>query len=140
MVLDMTAWRPSPGAELKRLGMTCTTGQVCVICGEREATTRDHVPPKGIFPKPRPQLVTVPACAQCNSGSSLHDESFRTYLALHVGAADQRRSRLFGNALSSMKHNRRLLRRVLSSSHEIPFATPAGVYVGHGLKVLWDSK
>ena len=26
----------------------------CVICGKRVATTRDHVPPEGIFPKPLP--------------------------------------------------------------------------------------
>jgi hypothetical protein len=89
---------------------------------------------------PRPQLVTVPACAQCNSGSSGHDERFRTYLSLHVGNGDQKRAKLFDNALSSLKHNRRLLYRVLSSSHDVPVTTPAGVFVGRGLKVLWDSK
>lgn len=114
--------------------------QLCAICGKREATTRDHVPPRGIFPKPRPKLVTVPACATCNQGSSHDDEVFRTYLSLHVGASDSNRQNLFGNALSTLQHNKRLLRDVLGSSNEIPFITPSGLYTGMGLRVLWNSK
>lgn len=114
--------------------------QLCAICGKRQATTRDHVPPRGIFPKPRPQLVTVPACVSCNQGSSQHDEAFRTYLSLHVGTSDPRRRNLFGNALSSLRHNARLLHEVLGSSQEIPFITPSGLYAGTGLRVLWNSK
>ena len=110
-------------------------------CGKRDATTQDHVPPKGIFPEPRPTtLVTVPACFHCNNGPSRHDERFRNYLSLHVGSAGQRRSRLFDKTLSSLKRNRRLLDEVLNSSKEVPITTPTGVFAGTGLKILWDSK
>jgi hypothetical protein len=41
-------------------------------------TTDDHIPPKNIFPSPRPaDLITVPACRQCNRGFSKEDEYFR---------------------------------------------------------------
>ncbi|MCK5757772.1 MAG: hypothetical protein KAH14_01675 [Clostridiales bacterium] len=55
---------------------------VCVFCG-KPVTTRDHVPPKGLFPTPRPTtLITVPSCDNCNGGNKLHDEYFKTMLCM----------------------------------------------------------
>lgn len=57
--------------------------KACVYCCQAVATTRDHVPPAGIFAKPRPQcLATVPACATCNHEAAQDDEYFRTVLTL----------------------------------------------------------
>lgn len=54
---------------------------VCYLCGGIP-TTRDHVPPLGMFPAPRPKnLVTVPTCESCYRGGSLHDEYFRVTVA-----------------------------------------------------------
>lgn len=39
--------------------------EACIYCGN-EGNTRDHVPPKLLFPKPRGPMVTVPACLTCN--------------------------------------------------------------------------
>ncbi len=52
----------------------------CIYCGE-PATTKDHVIPRSYFPKPTPSnLMTVPACKQCNK-SKQHDEDYlRTIL------------------------------------------------------------
>jgi len=51
------------------------------MCG-KPATTKDHIPPEAIFPNPKPtDLITVPACKQCNEGASLDDEYFRMVLA-----------------------------------------------------------
>lgn len=56
---------------------------VCAFCGVERAITRDHVPPKNLFPKPRPNnLITVPACGSCNWGTSKDDEWFRVKLNL----------------------------------------------------------
>lgn len=54
----------------------------CAYCGHVGMVTRDHVPPKGIFPKPRPaNLITVPACRDCHSQqTSRDDEYFRNTL------------------------------------------------------------
>ncbi len=55
----------------------------CTYCGTPGVLHRDHVPPKGLFPSPRPNnLITVPACDGCNLGASRHDEYFRTVVAL----------------------------------------------------------
>lgn len=49
------------------------------MCG-KPATTDDHLPPKCVFPKPRPSnLITVRACEDCNGRSSLDDEYFRDF-------------------------------------------------------------
>ena len=48
----------------------------CCYC-ERPATGRDHLPPKNIFPNPRPtNLITVPTCKKCNQSASKDDEYF----------------------------------------------------------------
>lgn len=53
----------------------------CVFCGAT-AKTRDHVPPKCIFPDDRRiNLRTVPACEICNSKTKKDDEYFRMVLA-----------------------------------------------------------
>jgi hypothetical protein len=40
--------------------------------------TRDHIPPKNLFPRPRPSgLHTLPCCETCNNRASDDDEYFR---------------------------------------------------------------
>lgn len=116
--------------------------KVCAICGTNEATTSDHIPPKSIFPKPRPDnLITVPSCPECNNGASDLDEAFRLYLALHVGnVEDELTSAYFREALRTFKHNKKLQREVLSTARPVDFITPSGIYIGQGMKGLWNSK
>ncbi|MDB5309090.1 MAG: hypothetical protein JWO38_3292 [Gemmataceae bacterium] len=54
-------------------------GALCIYYESAAGLTRDHVPPKALFPKPRPgNLVTVPACFRCNSSAGLDDDYFAT--------------------------------------------------------------
>lgn len=56
--------------------------QICIYCGEREAKTKDHVPPKRFFPKPRPaNLITVPCCEKCNGAYGKDDERVRNIIS-----------------------------------------------------------
>ena len=66
---------------------------VCVYCGLEEPDvrdrTRDHIPPKNLFPEPRPSdLITVPCCRQCNSSASEDDEYFRFVLTSRIDTSD----------------------------------------------------
>src|SRR6266496_4218514 len=47
----------------------------CSLCGgERQSTTRDHIPPKALFDGSlRPDKLIVPACNICNGGTSTAD-------------------------------------------------------------------
>jgi hypothetical protein len=59
----------------------------CYLCGATENLTRDHIPPKGLFPKPRPaNLYTVPCCYACNNGASKEDEYFRVAASSLINA------------------------------------------------------
>jgi len=122
--------------------MILSDKNLCVICGINEASTVDHVPPKGIFPRPRPaNLITVPACSGCNNNASTLDEAFRLYLALHVGdLEDQITENYFNEALRTYVHNQRLQREVLTNAEEIKCVNKNGEYIGQGLKVKWDSE
>ena len=63
--------------------------QSCVYCPSAENLTVEHAPPKLIFPKPRPNdLITVPACADCNQLGSKDAEYFRLSLCLNPLAKD----------------------------------------------------
>ncbi|WP_157642275.1 hypothetical protein [Burkholderia ubonensis] len=53
----------------------------CYFCGG-VATTREHVPPKGFFPKSeRHNLIRVPSCEAHNNEKSGEDEYFRMIVA-----------------------------------------------------------
>ena len=58
-------------------------GYQCVFCGG-VADTTDHTPPKCLLERPYPaDLMTVPACENCNSGFS-RDEAFLKAVLAHV--------------------------------------------------------
>ena len=61
---------------------------LCYVCGvplTSENRTRDHVPPKGIFPRPLPEkLITVPCCRNCNQVQSKDEDFFRLIATLGV--------------------------------------------------------
>jgi len=61
----------------------CYSCGVALIAGVNR--TVDHVPPKGLFSKPRPNnLLTVPACLSCNNSKSDDDEFFRLLATMGV--------------------------------------------------------
>ncbi len=54
---------------------------ICPLCGNVKYLTREHIPPKNLFLKPRPKnTITVWTCKQCNSGYALDEEYFRVYI------------------------------------------------------------
>lgn len=106
--------------------------KLCVICGASDATTKDHIPPKNIFLKPRPNdLITVPACRKCNSGNSKHDEEFRVFLSFQIGIENKATKKLWKDgALPTLDHNDRLRNFLIENSREIDLHTPAGIFLG----------
>jgi hypothetical protein len=55
----------------------------CTYCGSETFVTKDHVPPKCLFPpNTRINLITVKACTECHDTFKLDDEYFRVMLSL----------------------------------------------------------
>lgn len=111
----------------------------CVYCRNNKATTRDHVPPKCLFPKPRPNdLITVPACESCNKAASQDEEYFLSVIMLtDAGVTETGRSHW--KKLRRMYNRRRGVKSTIASSIENkPYFTPTGIYLGHRLTISHD--
>lgn len=57
----------------------------CYLCGRTPADTRDHIPPRCLFPEPRPSnLITVACCRRCNGELGPEDDFFRLLVSSSV--------------------------------------------------------
>ena len=83
-------------------------GYQCVFCGG-VADTTDHTPPKCLLERPYPaDLMTVPACENCNSGFS-RDEAFLKAVLAHVSfEEDLIQSKRDGDVARAMEREPRL--------------------------------
>lgn len=116
--------------------------QLCIYCGENEALTADHVPPRGLFPKPRPSnLVTVPCCEPCRQGQSLDDEYFIRALVIRhdvdTNSAAQKVLEGVRRALSKPT-KRGFTRDLLNSVKPVELFTFGGVYSGETMSYEID--
>jgi hypothetical protein len=104
----------------------------CIYCGSHEKITSDHVPPRCLFSKPRPHLITVPACEDCNNSAKLDDEYFRIIVSAGVenNLAGQRVWR--EGVIRTLRRSEKLRQHLLSNTREVEIVTPAGVIVGTG--------
>jgi HNH endonuclease len=60
---------------------------ICAYCGRKRNLTDDHVPPRSWLGQPSPpNLITVPACYECNRGFQKNDDYTRTVVALDLRA------------------------------------------------------
>src|SRR6266404_1118580 len=90
----------------------------CYLCRSTQNLTRDHLPPKNLFPEPRPtNLITVPCCETCNKGFSNLDEQFRVFVSMPVNVSETgknvRRKMVFGRSLKYSPRLRKQMARGL---------------------------
>jgi len=112
----------------------------CVYCGGM-ADTMDHIPPKSLFQKPRPPLITVPACKRCNSEASLDDEYFRNALII-----DHRIEKLQGTQQVREAFKRSVRRSeapglqnsLINNLRRVSLISPTGLYKGQGGALKFD--
>jgi len=109
--------------------------ELCIYCGEREATTKDHVPPQCLFPTPRPDnLITVPSCDVCNGTFGKDDERVRNLLTSldvtekHPSIVDQiadKRNRAFRR-----KRGENNFLHILRSLKMVDVYSSGGIFLG----------
>ena len=108
--------------------------EICAYCGIRAATERDHVPPKTLFPTPRPSnLVTVPVCGPCHEPTSLDDEFFRNILVMEKKTEDHPvADQVLDDALRGIQRPKSagLRASLLISLTEVERRSPTGLYLG----------
>jgi hypothetical protein len=117
--------------------MSAGTNPVCVYCGTDQNLTDDHVPPKAIFAKPRPNnLITVPACMSCHGATSQDDEYFRVRLGLNDAASAHPDVKSNIDSIFRGLHRqqaRGMAKQLLADTFPVPLKTPSGLYVGQRL-------
>lgn len=109
--------------------------QYCVLCGKNIATTDEHVPPRNLFKKPRPyNLITVPACKNCNSGSSKDDEYFLHLVATTISPDEHPDLEYLLNnkVIKSLKRKQAmgLRKEFYNSLNQVHVTTEKGIYLG----------
>ena len=104
----------------------------CAYCGAK-ATQRDHIPPRCLFKKPRPDLITVPSCADCNQGASTDDEYLRLVLSMrHDTHRHPDASKAWTKARRSLNRPqaRGLRKETLDAVHTVNLQTESDLYIG----------
>lgn len=102
----------------------------CVFCGN-PATTRDHVPPKGVFPDPKPSdLITVPACDSCNSNTKLDDEYFRWLVATGSEDSEHALKLIKDRILPKFQRRPALLHQIMKGATRVDVHSEGGIYLG----------
>ncbi len=110
---------------------------VCVYCGTANPETRDHVPPRNLFPKQnRSNLITVPSCRSCNETASKDDEFFRVMVAGRLDAHDHPQAqKVFESIIRSFQRPqaRGFARQVLDNLIDVDMYSEGGAYIGQGV-------
>ena len=107
---------------------------ICTYCGRKRQITKDHIPPKNLFPKPRPSdLITVPCCLECNQRISKDDEYFRLVITMRYDVSQRRdASEVLPIALRGLQRadHTHLRRKLLEGIREVELRSPLGLYAG----------
>jgi len=116
---------------------------VCVYCGVPGQVTRDHVPPKCLFPPDtRINLIKVNACSICHDSYKLDDEYFRVTLSIRDDLPegpdaqflrDQTRKTLRNPAAAAFRE------AIRAATLKVPRHSQSGIYLGHAMALKIDA-
>lgn len=93
---------------------------ICYECGvplDQESLTKEHVPPKCLFPKnDKFSLITVPSCIEHNGGKSNDDEHLLQIISLQILANEKGQSIAISKAVKSILRNRKRTKELANSA------------------------
>lgn len=102
----------------------------CIYCNTSDTLTKDHVPPKCLFPKPRGPQITVPACNACNQSFKKDDEYFAMAVAVEAYVDHPSAFQVWEQSLRPMILQGQGLRRMLSQSIlDVDVVTSSGLHL-----------
>jgi hypothetical protein len=109
---------------------------VCVYCGEQGPITQDHVFPEVIFLVLDEQMITVPACSNCQQTKGLGDRDLRNFMIMDIGGsqhpdANEMAARMLKE---SNVRIRSWVRKQLESAKEVELVTDNGIIVGQAIE------
>jgi hypothetical protein len=115
----------------------------CVYCGVNPGLTADHVPPKGLFPEPRPSnLITVPCCEACRTEQN-DDEYFKNMIVLRRDVSTNPLGRRLVESVEkalTRPESRPFTTNLLRSVQLVEIRTLAGLYLGRAATYTADTR
>lgn len=106
----------------------------CIYCGKEDNLTKDHIPPKCLFPDQKPEkLITVPCCNSCNRRFSKDDEYFRDMVLMREDIFDQEGLDNLRNKVKRSLKRRESLKytsNLISGIEMVDVLTKSGLYIG----------
>ena len=104
----------------------------CIHCGHglaEQDNNRDHVPTKKLLREPYPDnLPVVQVCKSCNSGFSMDEEYFITFLSSVLSGSTDPQSQRIPSAARILKRNNMLSARIHESRSEgLPLVGDVGI-------------
>lgn len=116
--------------------MAASASATCTYCGAPNPEEMDHVPPKSIFPRPRPSnLIRVPCCSSCHDKYDKVDEYFRIAISGTEKAYETTAGKSVWSSVVRGLHrpeSKRLLSEIRRSVSMVDLYSPAGIYLGRG--------
>lgn len=93
---------------------------ICYDCGkplDSNTLTKEHVPPKCLFPKGnKNSLITVPSCTEHNGGKSGDDEYFLQMISIQILANEKGQYIAENKAIKSMVRNRKRIQSLAKNT------------------------
>lgn len=112
--------------------------ETCAMCGSK-ASTKDHIPPQSLYPKPRQpnlELHTVPACKACNNGAARDDEEFKMIVGVSTGEVQSNQKAIVTSLQATMAANGRLDRVIRSGKQTLTL--DKGIFVPGPVAVSFE--
>jgi hypothetical protein len=105
--------------------------KLCIYCG-KPAKSVDHIPSKGLFPSLKGyNLITVPACKDCNKGFSLDEQYFRDHIVALTTGKSLTADYIFDSVIKkSVRRRPALAIEMFSRMSVVDYYSPHGVYLG----------
>lgn len=113
---------------------------MCVYCGNKPGSTRDHVPPQNIFPKPKPvNMVTVPCCEDCQARFKKDEDVFMAWITFGPAGESSAGKLLWEQKLKRTYKKDSGIKKVMRRSFsQVSAETPGGIYLGKRLAISID--
>lgn len=110
---------------------------VCALCGNNRELTRDHTPPRCLFPKPQTNPIILYTCSECNNGTASQDEEFGTILNLVAHDPINEKDIHWERSNRTLKNQRQMLRSLLATRRPVLLQTESGIIHGTGAVMNW---
>jgi hypothetical protein len=99
-------------------------------------TTNDHVPPDQMFPDPKPSnLITVPACSECNKSFQKDEDYFRGLFGLTGAPIEHYAPEFWKKVGRGLQRSPALEKTIANSLRISTMVNPDGEEVGRCIKV-----